>query len=112
VQKIVTEIVIEIMIEVGMEHTRLFQCNRFHCAENRQSPIRFFREATSTNQYYFSITIFCIVEHPFIIEHIRTETKKASFLANGEHLQAPLKRCASVIIFPRYMRQDLLVYSS
>jgi len=33
--EIVIEIVIEIAIEVGMEQTRLFQCNRFHCADFR-----------------------------------------------------------------------------
>jgi len=38
----VQKIVIEIVIEIGMEQTRLFQCNRFHCAENRQSPRVFF----------------------------------------------------------------------
>ena len=29
------KIVIEIVIEIGMEQTRLFQCNRFHCADIR-----------------------------------------------------------------------------
>jgi len=38
------KIAIEIVIEIGMEQTRLFLCNRIHCAENRQSPSRFFRE--------------------------------------------------------------------
>jgi len=48
----VQKIVIEIVIEIGMEQTRLFQCNRFHYAENRQSPsLYFFREVTSTNQH-------------------------------------------------------------
>ena len=27
------KIVIEIVIQIGMEQTRLFQCNRFHCAD-------------------------------------------------------------------------------
>jgi len=34
----VQKIVIEIMTEIGMEQTPLFQCNRFHCAENWQNP--------------------------------------------------------------------------
>jgi len=38
----VQKIVIEIRIEIGMEQTRIFQCNRFHYAENQQSPSRFF----------------------------------------------------------------------
>jgi len=33
----VIEIAIEILIEIGMEQSRLFHCDRFHCAENRQS---------------------------------------------------------------------------
>jgi len=32
VQKIVIEIMIKIVTEIGMEQTRLFQCNWFHCA--------------------------------------------------------------------------------
>jgi len=52
----VKKIVIEMVIGIGMEETRLFQCKRFHYAENRQSPSRFFREVTSTrpNQYIFN----------------------------------------------------------
>jgi len=47
VRKIVLEIVIEvgmqkIVIEICMEQSRLFQCNRFHWAEHRQNPNRFF----------------------------------------------------------------------
>ena len=38
----VQKIVIEIVIEICMEQTRLFQWNRFHYAENRHSPSRFF----------------------------------------------------------------------
>ena len=34
-----------------IERTRIFQCNRFHYAENRQSPSRFFPKVTSTNRY-------------------------------------------------------------
>jgi len=34
----------KIVIEIGTEQTRLFQCNRFHCAENRQSPSRHLSE--------------------------------------------------------------------
>jgi len=35
VQKIVIEIVFEIVIEIDMEQTRLFQCNWFHYADFR-----------------------------------------------------------------------------
>jgi len=35
---------IETVIKIGIEQTWLFHCNRFHCAENRQSPSRFFRK--------------------------------------------------------------------
>jgi len=46
------KIVIEIVIEICMEQTRLFQCNRFHFAENRQSgPSRFFREVGGAYEY-------------------------------------------------------------
>ena len=34
-QKIVIKIVMEIVIEICTEQTRLFQCNRFHCADFR-----------------------------------------------------------------------------
>jgi len=27
------KIIIEIVIEIGMEQARLFQCNRYHCAD-------------------------------------------------------------------------------
>jgi len=33
--EIVFEIVTEIVIEICIEQTRLFQCNRFHCADFR-----------------------------------------------------------------------------
>jgi len=62
VQKFVTEIA----IEIGIEQTRLFPCNRFHYAEKRQSPSRFFSGSyLDYSVLIFSITIFCIVEHPF-----------------------------------------------
>jgi len=32
----------KIVIEISMEQTRMFQCNRFHYAENRHSPSGFF----------------------------------------------------------------------
>jgi len=48
----VQKIVIEIMAEIGMEQTPLFQCNRFHCAENWQNPSRFFfREVGGAYEY-------------------------------------------------------------
>jgi len=55
------EIVIEIIvIEIGMGQTRLFQWNRFHCAENRQSRAQ--ADFFGNDLDYFSITIFCTVE--------------------------------------------------
>jgi len=49
---IAQKIVIEIVIEICMEQTRLFLCNRFHCAENRQSgQNRFFREVGGAYEY-------------------------------------------------------------
>jgi len=49
VQKIVTEIV----IEIGMEQTRLFQCNRFHYADFRfviEIVIEFFRTSSTRSE--------------------------------------------------------------
>ena len=47
---IVIEIVTEFRLEIGIEQTQLFHCNRFHYAENRQSPSHFLREMTAINQ--------------------------------------------------------------
>jgi len=38
----VQKIVIEIVIEIDIEQARLFECDRFHYAENWQSPSRLF----------------------------------------------------------------------
>jgi len=41
------------------EQTWLFQCNRFHCAENRQSPSQFFQEVGGTYNIY-GLRVLCM----------------------------------------------------
>jgi len=43
----------EIVIEIGMERARLFQCNLFHCAEKSEKP-----KAIVKQRMPISITIF------------------------------------------------------
>ena len=47
----VIEIVFEIVIEICMEQTRLFQCNRFHCADFVvEIVIEFFKTSSARSE--------------------------------------------------------------